>query len=85
MLSSGQSGRQPSSKPPLGGQPSSDQFDQNPQNKLSHASFKTYPCKPLSIPPSTMHKQKAAKMSNRESTSSTQIQKHQKFENNDLK
>jgi hypothetical protein len=38
-------------KQPLGGQ-----YNQNPQNKLSHASYGTYP-KPLSGPPSTMHRQ----------------------------
>jgi hypothetical protein len=80
MLSSGQLGRQPSGKPP-----SSDQFDQNPQNKLSHASFRTYPYKPLNSPPSTMHKRRATKNFDRASTSSTQIRKHQKLESNDPK
>jgi hypothetical protein len=46
-----QLGKQPLSRKPLG-----KQFDQNHQNKLSHTSFGTYPLKPLSDSPSTMHK-----------------------------
>jgi len=37
-----QSNRQPLSGPPSSKQPSSNQFDQNPWNKLSHTSFGTY-------------------------------------------
>jgi len=56
-----------------------------PQNKLPHTSFGTYPPRPLSNPPSTIHKKKATKMSSGENIPSTQTQKHQKLENNDLK
>jgi hypothetical protein len=40
------------------------------------------PFRPLNDPPSTMHKQGVAKMFDRENTSLTQTQKHQKLENN---
>jgi hypothetical protein len=38
------------------GQPLRGQFDQNPQNMLSHTSCNSYPPRPLSGPSSTMHK-----------------------------
>jgi hypothetical protein len=85
MSSNGQSGRQPSGKPLSNEQPSDGQSNQNPQNKLSHTSFGTYPPRPLSSPPLTMHKWGAIEMSSEESTSSTQTQKCQKLEDNDLK
>jgi hypothetical protein len=74
-----------SSNEQLGGQPSRGRSDQNPLNKLSHTSFSSYPPRPLSDPPSIMHKQKATKISIRKNISPTQSQKRQMFEDNDLK
>jgi hypothetical protein len=74
-----------SSNGQLGGQPLKGQFDQNPLNKLSHTSFNSYPPRPLSDSPSTMHKQRVTKISSRKNTSSTQSRKHQMLEDNDPK
>ncbi len=79
------SNRQPSGRQPSNEQPSNGQSNQNPQNKLSHTSYGTYPPRPLRSPPLTMHKQGATEMSSEESTSSMQTQKCQKLEDNDLK
>jgi hypothetical protein len=73
MSSNGQLGRQPLGVPPLSGQPLGSQFNQNPQNMLSHTSSKTYPLGPLNGPPLTMHKQGAKKISSKENISSTQM------------
>jgi hypothetical protein len=56
MSLNGQSDRQPLGVPPSSGQPLGSQFDQNPQNMLSHTSSKTYNYGPLNGPPLTMHK-----------------------------
>jgi hypothetical protein len=74
MLSNGQ----------FNGQLLKGQFDQNPPNLLIHMSFGSYPCKPLSNPLSTMHKQGVKKMSGGANISSTQSQKCQRLEENDL-
>jgi hypothetical protein len=67
----------------LKGQLSRGQFDLNPPNLLSHTSFDSYPHKPLNGSLSTMHNQRATKMSEGDSTSSTQSQKHQNLKDND--
>ncbi len=57
----------------LGRQPSSGQFYENPQNKLSHTTSNIYPPKPLCNPLSTMHKWRAIKVSSGENISSTSL------------